>query len=99
MIRASQRKSSPTIARPLFICLYVIFPAIFAIAQTNAPELTTISAGSQVDRESKGGETQLFAVQVSSGQFLHLRVDQNGSDVVVNLLNPRGESLFLLDGP
>src|SRR5215217_19151 len=99
MTKDSQGKSSLRIARPIFICLYVIFPAIFAIAQTNSPEPTTIAAGSQVDRESKGGETQLFAIQVSSGQFLHLRVDQNGSDVVVNLLNPRGESLFLLDGP
>src|SRR4030095_5160030 len=99
MIRHSKRKSSQTIGRSLIIFLYVLFPAIVSIGQTAPPEPTTIGPGSEIQRELKAGETQLFRIQLSSGQFLHVKVEQNGIDVTVDLLKPNGESMVALDGP
>ncbi len=98
MIRHSKRKPAQTIGRSLFIFLCVLVLPITAITQTT-PETTTIGPGSEIERELKGGETQLFKIQLSSGQFLHVKVEQNGIDVVADLLKPNGESMVAIDGP
>ena len=99
MIENPKRKSSQLVAGHLLFFLYLSMSALCAGAQTPAPAPQTVVAGSQVEAELKGGETQVFAIQASPGQFLHLRVDQNGIDVVVNVLNPNGESLISVDAP
>jgi len=99
MTRPRERRSSQSIRRPLISCLFVIFPAICAIAQTTSLEPITIAAGSQIDRELNGGEAQLFSIKLSSGQFLHVKVEQNGIDVTLELLKPNGDSMVVSDAP
>ncbi len=58
-----------------------------------------LTAGKQLERELKGGETQDFVVNLKQGEFLHVDVEQKGVDIVVTLLGPDGKKLLTIDSP
>ena len=74
------------------------------ISSTNNPSLQQISPvpiglGQQIRRELKGGASHSYQIQIESGQFLSVIVNQLGVDVVVTLFGPSGETLWKVDGP
>ncbi|HYV06427.1 MAG TPA: CHAT domain-containing protein [Blastocatellia bacterium] len=58
-----------------------------------------LAVGVQVDRELKAGETHSYVVKLSSGQYLHVVVEQRGIDVVVRLFGPGGQKLTEVNSP
>ena len=62
-------------------------------------EAAVLTAGKQLERELKGGETQDFVVKFKQGEFLHVDVEQRGIDVAVTLLAPDGKNLLTIDSP
>ena len=81
----------------VFLCLY--FPAISATGQVGTNELIPLNPGVPVTRELHGGQSEAFAIQLDSGQFLRLAVEQIGIDVTLNLLDPASRVVVNLDGP
>lgn len=83
---------------PLFlVCIFAL--TAFALAQPAADELIPLFPGPPVTRDLKGGQSESFAIQLESGQFLQLSVDQMGIDVLVSLLDPAGQQVVSIDGP
>jgi CHAT domain-containing protein len=78
-------------------------------APANAAALTSQSAESSVtnvlktdaptERELKGGASDSFRLKLTSGQFLHVIVEQKGIDVVVALFAPDGRQITTMDSP
>lgn len=58
-----------------------------------------LTAGKQIERELKGGETQDFVVNLKQREFLHVDVEQKGIDIAVTLLAPDGKNLLAIDSP
>ena len=83
----------------LFIFWCAFCGATFTNAQTPAAEATSLEPHSPIDRELKGGQTDVYKFHLAAGEFLHLIVDQNGVDVEVGLLKPDGKSMVDIDGP
>jgi len=52
-----------------------------------------------VERELKAGEGHNYVVTLTSGQYLHVIVEQKGIDVVVRLFGPDGQKLTEVDSP
>jgi len=55
--------------------------------------------GDRLERTLAGGESHLYAVELSAGEFLRAVVDQRGIDVLVRLYGPDGTRLFEGDSP
>ncbi len=68
-------------------------------AKTFQQGVTTLSPGTTLERELKGGEVQSFRVSLVGGQFLHVLVEQRGIDVVVTAFGPDGTQLLSVDSP
>jgi CHAT domain-containing protein len=52
-----------------------------------------------VERELGPGQTDLFAVAVAAGLFLHVEAEKKGVDVVLVLADPQGKPLATADSP
>lgn len=46
-----------------------------------------------------GGQTHTYEVALTTGQFLHVFVEQRGIDLVLKLSGPEGQSLIEMDSP
>src|SRR5262249_27024756 len=62
--------------------------------QSAQPSMPSISAGFTADRELKAGDAHSYKLNLASGQFLHVVVEQKGIDVVVRLFLPDGKKLI-----
>ena len=51
------------------------------------------------ERELKGGETHSFQIQLASGQFLHVLVEQEDIDVITASFGPDGKQLTETNSP
>jgi CHAT domain-containing protein/Tfp pilus assembly protein PilF len=67
-----------------------------ARAQTGAALLT---AGATIKGKLAGGESQTYRVELSSGQYLRVVVEQQGIDVSVALIGPDQKRLVEMDSP
>ena len=76
-------------AATLLLCVL----AVFAQTPTNPPTLSDVS------REMKGGETHSYRVSLTSGQFLHAVVVQEGIDIVTAAFAPDNKQLTESDSP
>src|SRR5437773_3269570 len=65
----------------------------------NTPDIRPLQQGKPVERQLAGGETDVFSIQVSTGQFLSVIVDQRGIDVAVTLFGPDGKQIEAIDSP
>jgi CHAT domain-containing protein/tetratricopeptide (TPR) repeat protein len=65
----------------------------------STPAQTELPALSAVNRELKGGETHSFHIRLTSGQFLHAIVVQEGIDVVTTVFGPDGRQVAESDNP
>ena len=99
MIEYPNPNSARGAHRSLLVCFCVLFAAAAGGAQTGTNESITLQPGTPVTRELKGGQSEGFAIQIESGQFLRLAVEQIGIDVALKLLDPAGQVVVALDGP
>src|SRR3954469_13819833 len=53
------------------------------------PPSTILTDGLVLERELKGGETHVYPVDLQAGQFLRVRVQEEGIDVTVRLVDPQ----------
>src|SRR4051794_14611353 len=81
------------------LCLFLLAALLCGAAapppSSPGPSLTD---GLVVERELKGGETHVYPVDLQAGQFLRVRVQEDGIDVAVRLLDPRGAEVTGMDG-
>lgn len=64
--------------------------------QTAAP---TLAPGETFKGEMAGGETRLFSITMSAGQYLRVVVEQRGIDLAVALVGPGQKRLLEMDSP
>jgi hypothetical protein len=62
-------------------------------------EAQVLEPGKPVERELKTGETHVYQIVLSVGQFLDAAVNQRGVDVVVRIFAPDGSKLAEIDSP
>jgi len=62
-------------------------------------EAQVLEPGKPVERELKNGETHVYQIVLSVGQFLDAAVNQRGVDVVVRIFAPDGSKLAEIDSP
>jgi CHAT domain-containing protein/tetratricopeptide (TPR) repeat protein len=112
MIKESQRATDPsrnlnclervsmyiTKPRGCRLIVTVLLLSTFASAQT-LPEVRALEPNKPIERELRGGEIHAYSISLTTGQFLHVTVDQRGVDLVVFLFGPDGKQLMEVDSP
>jgi CHAT domain-containing protein/Tfp pilus assembly protein PilF len=98
---------SKSIIRALVLTLYL------ALVQAPVPPLTgsasplsqtasdppALEVGKPLERELAGGQAHAYRLTLTSGQYLHLIVEQLGIDIVVAVFGPDGGKLAEVDSP
>ncbi len=69
------------------------------IPRTGQSDDKTLSVGREVERPLAGGETHSFNLNLSQGQFVEVRVDQRGIDVLLRLYSPENKRIAEIDSP
>src|SRR5262245_22906064 len=69
-------------------CFFLLLAALLCGA-AQSPS-TTFTEGLVLERDLQGGETHVYPVDLQAGQFLRVRVQEEGIDVAVRLLDPTG---------
>jgi len=67
-------------------------------AQTSSM-IGSLEPGTPIERELAGGQTHEYRIELLSGQYFHVVVDQRGIDVVVALSGPNGNQITEVDSP
>ncbi|MEW6212186.1 MAG: hypothetical protein AB1631_27905, partial [Acidobacteriota bacterium] len=85
---------------------FVVFLSVFLLAQqlpvvnSNAhsqssqaaeADVRTIEAGKPIQREIKIGETHIYAINLKSGQYANVEVQEQGAEVRVRMTGPDGK--------
>ncbi len=74
--------------------------ALFALGATAAPSTRQVlHPGTEVEQILAGGEAHSYAITAEPGTRLLVTVEQRGIDVVVEVVQANGRTLFALDGP
>ncbi|HEX9930041.1 MAG TPA: tetratricopeptide repeat protein [Pyrinomonadaceae bacterium] len=82
----------------VFFLLVNFNPIIFA--QTSEEKtVTTLQPEKTIGRELAGGQSHKYSIEVKANEFLQIKVEQKGVDIVVKLLNPSGKLLAEMDSP
>jgi len=82
--------------------LYLFLPLAALLCGAAQPPATpgpSLTDGLVLERELKGGETHIYPVDLQAGQFLRVRVQEDGIDLAVRLLDPQGAEVTGFDGP
>ena len=69
------------------------------IPRTEQLDDRTLLVGREVERPLASGETHSFNINLSEGQFVEVRVDQRGIDVVLRLYSPENKRIAEIDSP
>ena len=80
------------------LCLWPIPPSLQAKASERSEvqslqEGASLELGKPIKRELSGGISHFHKITMTSGQFVHIVVKQQGIDVVVALLTPDGKKI------
>jgi CHAT domain-containing protein/tetratricopeptide (TPR) repeat protein len=86
-------------ARSCKLCKGAAVYHTYVNAGQNEQAVSTLKQGEPVERELAGGQTHSYQLLPTSGQFLHVVVDQRGIDVLVVLFGPDGKQLAEVDSP
>lgn len=84
------------------VCLLIILAAGFTspeVAARAQGETPTLVPGETFKGEMAGGETRLFYITMSAGQYLRVVVEQRGIDLAVALVGPGQKRLLEMDSP
>ena len=60
---------------------------------------SSLTPGAIIDRTVRGGERQIFTIDLAAGDFMYVVVDQRGADVALRLQSPDGATLLASDSP
>lgn len=60
-------------------------------------ETTQLILGQAVERNVMGEETHAYSIMLDAGQYLHVRVNQKGVDVVISLFDSSSKMLVSMD--
>ncbi|MBW8877778.1 MAG: CHAT domain-containing protein [Acidobacteria bacterium] len=75
----------------------LLLAALLCGAETAPTAKPFLHDGFTQEREIRGGEKQAYAVELQAGQFLRVTVQENGVDVEVRLLDPKGVLVVVAD--
>jgi len=64
-----------------------------------ASDVRWLELGKPIERELSGGESHSYRLNVATGQYSYVIVDQKGIDVVASLFAPDGTLITAVDGP
>ncbi len=78
------------------VLVVLVFSNLVVFAQNG---VHLLEAEKPVVKELAGGETHIYKVPLSAGQFLHVVADQHGIDVMVTLFASDGRKLLEVDSP
>src|SRR5262245_14682689 len=67
-------------------------------AGPGAQESVSLESGKPIERELSGGQSHSYKITMTSGQYLHIVVEQRGIDVAVALFTPDGKKIAEVDG-
>lgn len=70
---------------------FLIFFAANTVQANFQP--ATLQPGQNIERELKGGETHTYSIAVQAGQFLNMKLEQQGIDIIVKFVGTDGKSL------
>ena len=81
------------------LAAFTLFSAaiISAFAQTPASRILILNQ--PTEHEIKGGEAQIFTIQLSANQTARVEIIQKGVDVALAAFNPAGEKFIETDSP
>ena len=65
----------------------------------NVRQMGALHLWQPIERELVPGQTDLFKVSVSAGQFIHVVVEEKGVASIVVLADPKGQPLATADNP
>ncbi|HEY2294888.1 MAG TPA: CHAT domain-containing protein [Thermoanaerobaculia bacterium] len=81
------------------LCFFLLLTALLCgAAQPPSIPGPSLTDGLVLERELKGGETHVYPADLQAGQFLRVRVQEEGIDVAVRLLDPTGAVVTGFDG-
>lgn len=83
----------------LGLLLLTLSPLTDALVAQSDKDTRVLELGKLVDRELAGSQSHSYAVTLTSGQYLHIIVEQQGVDVVVALFGPDGKQITEVDSP
>jgi CHAT domain-containing protein/predicted DNA-binding protein YlxM (UPF0122 family) len=66
-------------------------------ATSIAQESISLEPGKPIERELSGGQSHSYKITMTSGQYLHIVVEQRGIDVTVALFTPDGKKIIEVD--
>jgi hypothetical protein len=86
---------------PIIICLmFVGTCAQRGFGQTTgANQIEVLPPNQTIEREMTGAETHRYDVTLKTNEFFQVRVEQNGVDVALKLLDVDGKELATMDSP
>jgi hypothetical protein len=97
------RRLRTAISSLALVCLGLSAPANPQAAPANASKekraVIRLEPGTPIEKELAGGATDTDEIQVGTGQFLHVVVDQKGIDVALTLYGPNGKQIATMDSP
>lgn len=62
-------------------------------------DVTPLIIDTPLARAMNGGEVHTYRLTITSGRYLRVVVNQQGIDVVVSLVDPKGQKVVEVDGP
>lgn len=82
------------LAKRLNTSLLLAFLIFFAATNARASfQTNALQSGQNVERELKGGETHSYSIAIQAGQFLNLKLEQQGIDASIQFVGSDGKSL------
>jgi CHAT domain-containing protein/Tfp pilus assembly protein PilF len=63
------------------------------------PEIRQLEIGKPIERELRGGQSHVYEIQLSAGQYLSAVIEQRGIDVAITVMGTDGKPLIEADGP
>src|SRR5437868_15042925 len=82
----------------LLLFLTLLFQ-VSALAAQNDKDASPLELNKPVTRELGGGQAHTYRFMLTSGQYLHVVVEQRGIDVVVTLFGPDEQRIVNVDSP
>ena len=79
--------------------LIIALMAFAALGQTQTSDIRELLPNQPLERELAGGQTHVYRVALKANEFLQVRVEQKGVDVVVRLFDANGKQLAEMDSP
>lgn len=95
-MKVAQKIMQKFIHRRIFLLFSLFLFASVAVFAQDVPNLVLNQA---LERDIKGGEMQVFTVQISANQTAKVEIEQKGIDVSLAALRPNGERFIESESP